>query len=470
MIFWESDGLIYSVLSPPNFRRLIRLIDFLLANAPPRTPARQTNRHTHQQRPHQPHGRHHLISARRSNSLLYEKQDHLGSIAAITDETGTVIERLAYDPWGKRRYPNGLGDKADNLVGVNTDRGYTLHEHLDEVGVIHMNGRVYDPLIGRFMSAAPFVQSPGNLQSYNRYAYVMNNPLAFTDPSGYISWKSITKVVKVAAVIAVAYYTGGAVAGSLGFGGATAGSAIAAATTGATATLTSAMAVGASMGFTAGFTAASLNGANFKESLKAGVAGGVTGAALGAASFTAAAWSTPSQIMAKSATSGAMAHLQGASFKNGFTTALIFASAAETYRSYVGFEATAEPGEAVKGNAAECGSAGASCYNFESEGARAGKIPASWESKGVVGVNEPVTSEDGFFNGKQGGWISRTLNQVPGINNVARLHDTFFSPNGSLSFTPINNVGSMLPAAAVSYSALFDLVTVDSNRCPQCSR
>jgi RHS repeat-associated protein len=95
--------------------------------------------------------------------VSYYQQDHLGSIAAITDENGAVIERLAYDPWGKRRYPNGLPDQADSLVGVNTDRGYTMHEHLDEVGVIHMNGRVYDPLIGRFMSADPFIQSPGQL-------------------------------------------------------------------------------------------------------------------------------------------------------------------------------------------------------------------------------------------------------------------------------------------------------------------
>ena len=98
----------------------------------------------------------------------------------MTDQTGAVIERLAYDPWGKRRYPNGLADNADSVVGVNTERGYTLHEHLDEIGVIHMNGRVYDPLIGRFMSADPFVQSPGNLQSFNRYAYVMNNPLGYS--------------------------------------------------------------------------------------------------------------------------------------------------------------------------------------------------------------------------------------------------------------------------------------------------
>ena len=66
-------------------------------------------------------------------------------------------------------------------------RGFTDHEHLDVVGLIHMNGRVYDPELGRFMSADPFVQAPYNSQSYNRYSYVFNNPLSFTDPSGYKS-------------------------------------------------------------------------------------------------------------------------------------------------------------------------------------------------------------------------------------------------------------------------------------------
>ncbi|PVE43437.1 hypothetical protein H663_006995 [Limnohabitans planktonicus II-D5] len=122
--------------------------------------------------------------SKRSAPVRYFHQDHLNSIAVITDEAGQVVERLAYDPRGKRRNANGLADKNDRLVGQTTDRGYTEHEHLDEVGLIHMNGRVYDPLIGRFMSADPFIQSPGNLQSYNRYAYVMNNPLAMTDPSG----------------------------------------------------------------------------------------------------------------------------------------------------------------------------------------------------------------------------------------------------------------------------------------------
>jgi RHS repeat-associated protein len=80
-----------------------------------------------------------------------------------------------------------------------------MHEHLDEMGIIHMNGRIYDPYTGRFMSADPFIQAPGNLQSYNRYAYVMNNPLNLTDPSGYFSLK---KLFRAAVSIAVAYYTG----------------------------------------------------------------------------------------------------------------------------------------------------------------------------------------------------------------------------------------------------------------------
>jgi len=66
-----------------------------------------------------------------------------------------------------------------------TVKGFTDHEHMDSVGLIHMNGRVYDPELGRFMSADPFVQAPYNSQSYNRYSYVFNNPLSFTDPSGY---------------------------------------------------------------------------------------------------------------------------------------------------------------------------------------------------------------------------------------------------------------------------------------------
>jgi RHS repeat-associated protein len=151
-----------------------------------------------------------------ATSTSYFHHDQLGSISAITNELGAVTERLAYDPWGKRRFINttpGATDKLDAIVGLRTDRGFTEHEHLDEMGVVHMNGRIYDPLIGRFMSADPFIQAPDNLQSYNRYAYVMNNPLTLTDPSGYFSWSKfrdrvLKPVLQIAAVVATPWCGG----------------------------------------------------------------------------------------------------------------------------------------------------------------------------------------------------------------------------------------------------------------------
>ncbi|MEQ8860347.1 MAG: RHS repeat-associated core domain-containing protein, partial [Pseudomonadales bacterium] len=66
-------------------------------------------------------------------------------------------------------------------------RGFTDHEMLNRTGFVHMNGRVYDPRIGRFVSADPIVQFPGFSQSYNRYSYTLNSPLSLVDPSGFMS-------------------------------------------------------------------------------------------------------------------------------------------------------------------------------------------------------------------------------------------------------------------------------------------
>lgn len=210
-----------------------------------------------------------------ATSRSYFHHDHLGSIAVVTDENGAVTERLAYDPWGKRRFINstaGMPDKLDAIVGQKTDRGFTLHEHLDEIGIIHMNGRVYDPLIGRFMSADPYVQAPENLQSYNRYAYVINNPLTLTDPSGYF-WGWIvaaiaevfhqvgildTKTTRTIQAVAIAFETGQWVGGSTASGGLGMGS----------------VAAGAAGGAAGGFVAS--NG-----SLEAAAQGAFTGAVFG---------------------------------------------------------------------------------------------------------------------------------------------------------------------------------------------
>ncbi|MCC6168568.1 MAG: RHS repeat-associated core domain-containing protein, partial [Caldilineaceae bacterium] len=109
---------------------------------------------------------------------------------------------LAYDAWGKRRNTDGtdepLAQSIPSLLDQNaiTNRGFTGHEHLEELALVHMNGRIYDPLLGRFLSADPNVQDPVNLQSFNRYSYVLNNPLAYTDPSGYFSIGKIFKSIK----------------------------------------------------------------------------------------------------------------------------------------------------------------------------------------------------------------------------------------------------------------------------------
>lgn len=120
-----------------------------------------------------------------TGEMRYFLKDHLGSVQVVLSSSAVVLERLSYEPFGQRRNTNGSPNPGQTIVGVKTDRGYTGHEHLDESGLIHMNGRIFDPVMARFMSADPFVQAAGNLQSYNRYSYVMNNPLGYTDPSGF---------------------------------------------------------------------------------------------------------------------------------------------------------------------------------------------------------------------------------------------------------------------------------------------
>ncbi|MEM0953192.1 MAG: Ig-like domain-containing protein [Pseudomonadota bacterium] len=128
---------------------------------------------------------------RSDESTQYQITDNLGSLDAILDEDGYLLHDLSFDAWGQRRSPDSAYDVINNSTSVIsnlislTPRGFTGHEMLDSVGLVHMNGRVYDPRLGRFLSADPFVQAPTNTQSFNRYAYVWNNPLGYTDPSGY---------------------------------------------------------------------------------------------------------------------------------------------------------------------------------------------------------------------------------------------------------------------------------------------
>ena len=119
-----------------------------------------------------------------TTELNWVHHDRLGSPVAITDQNGALKEKLAYDAWGKRRSLDG-SSIADSIVGVTDNKGFTGHEMLEALELVHMNGRVYDPLVGRFMSGDPLIQDPTNGQNYNRYSYVLNNPTNLTDPTGF---------------------------------------------------------------------------------------------------------------------------------------------------------------------------------------------------------------------------------------------------------------------------------------------
>lgn len=175
-------------------------------------------------------------SIRRSREFLF--LDAQGSTYAVTNEYGRLIgpgtqdasKRMSFDAWGMRRaYDGGSLTVAQRLGYVTlqtTRRGYTGHEQVDGVGLIHMNGRMYDPWLGRFVQPDPIVQSPNLGQSWNRYTYVFNNPLAWTDPTGYLGEREERYLRAVVAIVIAAYtgyYIGPAGAGaSLGAGAKTA--------------------------------------------------------------------------------------------------------------------------------------------------------------------------------------------------------------------------------------------------------
>ncbi len=165
-------------------------------------------------------------------SNRYQFHDHLGSVVRITDALGNRLHNMDFVPSGERRNfddPSQYNGAAPPLA-VST-RGFTGHEHVDGQNVIHMNGRIYDPQLGRFLQADPVIQSPGNAQSWNAYTYVFNNPLAYTDPTGTIGVKERQGLAVVFAAV-YTYFTwdltggtaiiaaaaGGAVAGGIATG------------------------------------------------------------------------------------------------------------------------------------------------------------------------------------------------------------------------------------------------------------
>lgn len=187
----------------------------------------------------------------------YLHTDHLGSVYALTNDSGQVEERYSYDAWGKQRNAF-LWDDTPGIMSLPMfQRGFTFHESLDIDGLICMNARVYSPILGRFLSPDSFVQFPDDLQSLNRYAYVFNNPLSLTDPTGHFSWRKIGRFFKdnigTLVGIAVGVPTGGT-------------------------SFLFAVLSGAASGFGAAFTQSLVNGGNIGDAFKSGLQGAMWGA------------------------------------------------------------------------------------------------------------------------------------------------------------------------------------------------
>jgi len=186
-----------------------------------------------------------------------------------------------------------------------------------------MNGRVYDPVIGRFLSPDPLVQSPENLQNFNRYSYVLNNPLSYIDPSGLSFFKILKKIVTIAIAAAISYYMPGALTGLFSF------------SSPALATLGNIVA-GAVTGFSVSASTVLLNGGNLSQAVRAGIrAAPFSAARVLSATFVGdflakgpvqrffGANLEDVRAVAHAVSGGAISAASGESFRSGFLSGLV---------------------------------------------------------------------------------------------------------------------------------------------------
>ena len=250
------------------------------------------------------------------DSTYYILRDYLGNITHIINEDGTLRQELSYDAWGRLRNPDthqlyAVGKEPKLLLY----RGYTGHEYLPWFGLINMNARLYDPVLGRFLSPDPYVQMLDFTQNFNRYSYCLNNPLKYVDKDGEFwflpaiiafvvnyattgitkgDWglKNIGSSLAMSAVALVSYGVGMGITGALAktailsqsvIGGISAG--VAGSVTGAMSSLMAGGNIGrgALIGFVSGLVGNALSGINMKSIWLEGVSNVAAGGLIGGA-------------------------------------------------------------------------------------------------------------------------------------------------------------------------------------------
>lgn len=263
------------------------------------------------------------------HGFFYILKDHLSSAVAVVDSLGKVTERFQFDPWGKRRQI----DTRARYMSVSS--GFTGHQHIDAFDLVHMGGRVYSALIGRFMSPDVMTQLALNSQSYNRYAYVLNNPMKLIDPTGFDFfgdlWDFVTKPFrwageqldkvgrwvsanwKIIVIVAVAIAAPYAISALWG--------------------LTNAIAIGAITGAAVGATSGALYGGTIHDIVQGAAMGAITGAITGSVghaygeSYGVSQPYSWGRVAAEGAAGGAVAHIRGGNFSQGFWFSAAMAAA-----------------------------------------------------------------------------------------------------------------------------------------------
>jgi RHS repeat-associated protein len=286
-------------------------------------------------------------------------KDHLGSTDCLLTSTwngsnwngsnwgSPTTQRESFDAWGERRDPatqvtfrTSEGDAFRS--GPETyERGYTGHEQLDDSGLIHMNGRLYDPELGPMLSPDPYVQVPEYSKNFNRYSYVLNNPLNLTDPTGFSWLKTNWRTVVVIIVVAIVTWGVGAyfAAGAYAMGGSSFAT-LTMTTAGLTPALTATgmAATGAITGAVGGGLNAALAGGNSGDILRGATVGAVQGAIAGgalhrlveaaaAAEGASGAGLTAAHVAGHGVVGGASNTARGGKFSDGFYSAAAGAAA-----------------------------------------------------------------------------------------------------------------------------------------------